>query len=179
MKNTLKAAVEANDLPKIRETLVKIIRSKSDKSVSIDSVTEVIQTTPGLFDKDNGKFYADKAENLTAKQLDEIADDLKSNFSLEKFRLLTEAYAILAESPDYYADKKQKATAKETVAKSDCCKSGKKKSVSCGKVFGAIVMALGCAAAIVGLCVPVKFLLGLGIGIFMLGTAFVYINIRS
>lgn len=161
MKNTLKKALESNNLPEIRESLIDIIRYKSDEPVSIDTVTEVIETTPGLFDKDNGKYYADSAAELTGEQLDKLTEDLKSNFSLEKYRLFTEAYAILAENPGYY-DKK-------------AASSG---STSPGKIFGFILMVLGCAAAIVGLCVPVKFLLGIGIGVFMIGTAVVYINIR-
>lgn len=52
---------------------------------------------------------------------------------------------------------------------------GKKKTVSAvGRTFGYVVLLLGLAAAITGLCVPVKFLIGLGIGVLMLGAAIVY-----
>ena len=40
-------------------------------------------------------------------------------------------------------------------------------------------MTVSAAASIVGLCVPVRFLIGLGIGVIMLGTAIVYLSLRK
>lgn len=47
------------------------------------------------------------------------------------------------------------------------------------KIIGYILMALGAATSIVGLCVPVRFMIGLGIGIILLGIALVYINLHN
>ena len=180
MKNTLKEAMKANDLPKIRELLVEIIRNESGTTTRIEEVTEALETTPGLFDLDDGKNYPRSAERMNEELIDRLADDLKSNFSLEKFRLLTEVYAKKAEDPDFYTPNPSAEVkpADEKKGSPQECKACKKKC-NCASVVGAVIMALGCAAAIVGLCVPVKFLLGLGIGVFMLGTAFVYMSITG
>ena len=42
-----------------------------------------------------------------------------------------------------------------------------------------IIMALGAAAVIVSLCVSLKFLLGIGIGVIMLGSAVGYRGVAS
>ncbi len=55
--------------------------------------------------------------------------------------------------------------------------SGEKKPCAVGRTFGYVILLLGLAAAITGVCVPVKFLIGLGIGVLMLGAAIVYASI--
>lgn len=203
MEKTLKQAVEANNIPAIREALVDIIVKDSGKTVPIQTVTKVLETTPGLFDVDNGKKYADSAADMNESLIQSLINDLKSNFSLEKFSLLTEVYAIKAENPDFF-DKKGNSDSdvpdeidivieerivtdipvdkeeKNTQSVEDDPYEGYVKPVDKGgRKLGAIIMALGFAAAIVGLCVPVRFLIGLGIGVFMLGTALYYVNMRK
>lgn len=46
------------------------------------------------------------------------------------------------------------------------------------KIIGYVLILMGIAAAIVGICVPVKFLIGLGIGVIMLGSAVTYLGIN-
>ena len=202
MEKTLKQAVEANNIPAIREALVDIIVKDSGKTVPIQTVTKVLETTPGLFDVDNGKKYADSPADMTDELVAQLIEDLKSNFSIEKFSLLAETFALdpdrkvkvektssaaspevsdgmqavsLAEEIDPVTDEEREQMledAKATFGAPDAPKGG-------SRIVAAIIMILGCAAAIVGLCVPVKFLLGLGIGVFMLGTALLYININD
>lgn len=186
MEKALQKAIEANNLPAIREALVNIIINDSGKIVPIETVAEVLETTPGIFDTDNGKQYAPTAAQMTDTQIRELIHDLKSNFSPEKFGLLTEVFAIKSNEGVTFITVEETRVI-EPVIDSEPAEmknndeedygENTESTGKSGKKIGAVIMAIGCAAAIVGLCVPVKFLLGLGIGVFMLGTAFVYMSI--
>lgn len=181
MKNAFSEALAANDLPKVRNLLIETIRNESNQTAPIETVTEVLETTPGLFDEDNGKTYAPTAQEMTPALTAQLIEDLKSNFSLEKFKLLTEVYALrvgqtpLEQSVEEALNEDSPATDE---GKNEADDEAYRKPVGKGgRMLGAVFMILGVAAAIVGLCVPVKFLLGLGIGVFMLGTALLYTNL--
>lgn len=168
MENAFKEALAANDLPKVRALLVETILNGSSDPETINSVTEVLETTPGLFDDDNGKTYAPSAREMTPQLTRQLIEDLKHNFSLEKFKLLTETYALQVEGFTPPADEET-----DTTAKPKC-------KCNCGRYVGIVIMVLGCAAAIVGICLPsIKFLLGLGIAVFMLGSVVLYTNLKN
>lgn len=188
MEKALKEAIEANNLPAIREALVNIIVNDAGKIIPVETVTEVLETTPGIFDVDNGKTYDEKDYQNPSQLIDELIKDLKSNFSPEKFGLLTEICVVqVSEGKKYQMpeDETSAVLVEELQAAKPASDAGSKKEeqeygkpkCNCGKIINIVIMALGCAAAIVGLCVPVKFLLGLGIGVFMLGTALLYMQI--
>lgn len=219
MERTLKEAVEANDIVKIRKALTNIIINDSGKTIPIESVTEVLETTNGLFEPDDGKQYPESAAKLTDQQVRQLIRDLNSNFSIEKFSLLTEFFALKANESGYKFDPDEDDTAMPGEASSDnddmeivieertvmvdgddrkpvtraerdemisdakaaWQQEGEScpKKCNCGRIVSAIIMALGCAAAIVGICVPVNFLIGLGIGVLMVGAAALYMNIQS
>lgn len=153
MKKTIKSAIEAHDIPKIRSLVLEMLTKRADSRGTIETVTYAVENVPDLFEKDNGKVYPDlKTETLC----ETLYADLTDNFSGEKLRLFVEA--CVSPAP--------------TEIKSH-------KSSKCAKIIGYIMMALGAAAAIVALCVPLRFLLGIGIGVVMIGSAVTYLNIRS
>lgn len=200
MKKKLKAAVEASDIPQVRSILIDIIEHGAGDTTTIEDVTEAISKTPGIFDADDGKFYASRPEEMTETLIESLREDLDRNFSLEKVRLFTEVESIKAGSPHYFRDREKNLasvadyacdtlsieeevedgrvtaahvsdTPHECAADAGRNADGRKPAA---RIVGYAIMAAGAVAAIVGLCVPVKFLLGLGIGVFLLGTAITY-----
>ena len=188
MKKKLKAAVEAADVPQVRSILVDIIGHGAGDTATIEDVTEAIANTPGIFEPDDGKFYAERPEDMTETLIETLRADLDRNFSLEKVRLYTEVESIKARDPRYFRDREKQmramaeeagealAAAPEPAEPSDQAAPAERPAPAT-RVIGYVIMALGAAAAITALCVPVKFLLGLGIGIFLLGTAVTYMTL--
>ena len=188
MKKKLKAAVEAADVPQVRSILVDIIGHGAGDTATIEDVTEAIANTPGIFEPDDGKFYAERPEDMTETLIETLRADLDRNFSLEKVRLYTEVESIKARDPRYFRDREKQmramaeeagealAAAPEPAEPSDQADPAGRPAPAT-RVIGYVIMALGAAAAITALCVPVKFLLGLGIGIFLLGTAVTYMTL--
>lgn len=142
---------------------------------------------------------------MTETLIDSLREDLKVNFSLPKYRLYTEVQALMVENPNYFSDRQEEidelvtypdgtlaiteevtdgkitaASVSETpMSDAERHMSRRKpKASAVSRKFGYGVMAAGAAAAIVGLCVPVRLLIGLGIGVIMLGSAIVYANLR-
>lgn len=185
MKKKLKAAVEAADVPQVRSILVDIIGHGAGDTATIEDVTEAIANTPGIFEPDDGKFYAERPEDMTETLIETLRADLDRNFSLEKVRLYTDVESIKARRPHYFRDREKQmrdmaeetcealAAAPEPAEPSDPAE----RPAPAARVIGYVIMALGAAAAITALCVPVKFLLGLGIGVFLLGTAVTYMTL--
>lgn len=190
MKKKLKAAVEAADVPQVRSILVDIIGHGAGDTATIEDVTEAIANTPGIFEPDDGKFYAERPEEMTETLIETLRADLDRNFSLEKVRLYTEVESIKARDPRYFRDREKQmramaeeagealAAAPEPAEPSDQADPAERPAPA-ARVIGYVIMALGAAAAITALCVPVKFLLGLGIGIFLLGTAVTYMTLMK
>lgn len=190
MKKKLKAAVEAADVPQVRSILVDIIGHGAGDTATIEDVTEAIANTPGIFEPDDGKFYAERPEDMTETLIETLRADLDRNFSLEKVRLYTEVESIKARDPRYFRDREKQmramaeeagealAAAPEPAEPSDQADPTERPAPA-ARVIGYVIMALGAAAAITALCVPVKFLLGLGIGIFLLGTAVTYMTLMK
>lgn len=188
MKKKLKAAVEAADVPQVRSILVDIIGHGAGDTATIEDVTEAIANTPGIFEPDDGKFYAERPEDMTETLIETLRADLDRNFSLEKVRLYTEVESIKARDPRYFRDREKQmramaeeacealAAAPEPAEPSDQADPAERPAPA-ARVIGYVIMALGAAAAITALCVPVKFLLGLGIGVFLLGTAVTYMTL--
>ncbi len=206
MKDTLKQAVKSGDIRQIRAIMIDSMTCCAGNTATLNQITEAIEKVPGLFDRDDGKFYAASARDMTETLIDSLREDLGSNFSLPKYRLYTEVQALRVSDPDYYAEreKEQKesvaypdgtltiteeivggkvtaASVSETPlpdAGHDTARRRHKRSALCRRI-GYCVMTAGVVASIVGLCVPVRFLIGLGIGVIMLGTAIVYLSLRK
>lgn len=101
-----------------------------------------------------------------------MQEDLTCNFSLPKFRLYTETQALRHADRDYYFGREAITASTEEYTEN------RKSSVTIRRI-AYIIMALGAAAVIVSLCVPMKFLLGIGIGVIMLGSAVGYRGVIS
>lgn len=61
MKDTIKQAVKSGDIPQIREILIDSMTRRAGSVAALNDITEAIETVPGLFVKDDGKFYASSA----------------------------------------------------------------------------------------------------------------------
>lgn len=190
METQLKEAVRARDIPRVRDLLIALIIRESGNINAIESITDVLESTPGIFEPDDGKNYP-TSDKMTPAQTKQLIEDLKSNFSVEKFSLLAEIYELRkpgsvnpsaseAVSTSDEGERKPVSEAEREEMLADAKAvygAGSKPKCNCGRVTGAVMMALGCAAAIVGICVPVNFLIGVGIGVFMLGSAWLYMNL--
>lgn len=174
MKNKIKKAVEANDIPKIRLLLIELMATRAGKTSVLMEISETISSVPGLFEKDNGKTYP-SAIDLTPEGLERLRLDLADNFSLPKYRLFTEANARMQRDPDFQLH--SPIPKKETLEGILATPEEPKDSIPRNKpllIVGFILMILGAVTSIVGLCVPVRFMIGLGIGVILLGAATAY-----
>lgn len=171
MKDSLKKALETSDLPSLRRQLVDIITAHPHRTSTIEDVTQVLGNTDHIFEPDNGRHYPAVSE-MTETLMTELRDDLMTNFSLTKFRLYAEALDA-GVRPMAKRHRKEADTASETPTDSN-----QTPRATIGLTLGWIVLILGLITTIVGICVPVRFMIGLGIGIFMLGTAVAYLNVE-
>ncbi|MDE6006181.1 MAG: hypothetical protein K2G67_01325 [Muribaculaceae bacterium] len=167
MKNKITKAIQANDIPQARELLIEMMSSRAGNTKTILEISETIASTPGIFDTDDGKTYP-VAHEITEEHLAILSEDLRRNFSLPKFRLFTEVHARIVRDPDF--------NLKSSSSNPESNSEDNKKRRHCRPllIVGYILMALGIVASIVGICVPVRFLIGLGIGVLMLGLAVTY-----
>ena len=88
----------------------------------------------------------------------------------------------LSQVPEPRSDRERERMVEDAEAafgKADTDYRAEKPKCSCGRTWGIIITLLGLAGAIVGLCVPVGFLLGLGIGVFLLGTVLLYTGMKK
>ena len=171
MKKALQEAIDSADTARIRSLLTDMAADTRGNAAVVEDITAAVASVPGLFEPDDGKFYAVSAEMMTVPLTDALRQDLDSNFSLPKFRLFVETQAILHRDPKYYSRRMQESDAVGSTAESA-------EAVTTGAgVFSKVafvIMAVGVAAAVVGICVSLKFLLGIGIGVVMLGSALAY-----
>lgn len=176
MKKALQEAIDSADTARIRSLLTDMAAGSRGSIPAIEDITAAVATVPDLFEPDDGRFYASSAEEMTPALIDALRQDLDSNFSLPKFRLFVETQAILHRDPKYYSHRRQESDAVGPAAESA-------EAVTTGAgVFSKVafvIMAVGVAAAVVGICVSLKFLLGVGIGVVMLGSALAYRAIVS
>lgn len=213
MKNMLKRAVETRNLPEIRSALIQMIQKGAGRTGYLNEITGTIEKTPGLFVRDDGKVYASSAKEMTPELIAELENDISDNFSVNKFRLLTEVSAIKSKDPLFYSRHHNTTPQPERPDATDCVdveiveeeievsdnsalvellineqqaeEAGLKETVyptsskaaSIGGKFGYLLLLAGIAAAIVALSIPVRFLLGVSIGVIMLGAALVYASI--
>lgn len=176
MKKSLQEAIDSADKARIRSLLTDMAADTRGNAAVVDDITAAVASVPGLFEPDDGKFYAVSAEMMTAPLIDSLRQDLDSNFSLPKFRLFVETQAILHRDPKFYSHLMQESDATGLITE-----SAEAATAGAG-VFSKIafaIMAVGVAVAVVGNCVSLKFLLGVGIGVIMLGSALAYRAIVS
>lgn len=232
MKKKLEEAIKSDNVAEVRNILLQMVTSKGGSVSMIRDMAEAIGSTKNLFDKDDGKIYANSAKELTRNQIEALREDVKRNFSISKFKLLAEVQEIERTHPSYFRDGTQdvredflypdgsamvleehivnddvvtleahevlpepgdnsedtseeryevkfdsdpEETSEEILEVEDEKAS---KAVSAGKVIGYVLIVLGVAAAITAICIALKFLLGIGIGIIMLGAAIAYFFIN-
>lgn len=193
MKKILKDALKAHDLDKARTVLVEMMTKTPGNVTVLEDIRESIEKTPDLFQVDDGKFYARSAEEMTETLIEELRKDLTTNFSLPKYRLYTEVQALKNSNPKYYNGRQEVCgpiryeiaveAIEETVpalGDEECYAKEvrRRHRISLGRGIGLAVIIAGLVASIVGICVPVRFMIGLGIGVLMLGATVVYTAIN-
>lgn len=178
MKERIRKAVESQDTASLRALLIESISVHAGRPETLIEISEIISTVPALFDTDDGKSYP-SADEMTPRSLDALGEDLKINFSLPKYRLFTEVCARIARDPDFSL--RESSREEEVIngagasnADNPYASQSRGKSL---RILGFILMAAGLATSIVGLCVPVRFMIGLGIGVIMLGSAVAYTTV--
>lgn len=212
MRKALQKAIDAHDITGIRMILIDMASKPAGGISSINDITETIIDVPDLFEKDDGREYAPSPREMTEDLITSLRDDLYENFSLEKFRLLTEVREIERTNPKYFKNRTRTVKTEEfypdgtleitehivgddivtaEVVEMEAAGEPEQESKASGTVaataaryrqfsqlFGYVIILLGVAAAIVGICVPVYFLIGVGIGVMMLGSALVYVMLE-
>lgn len=171
MKNKIREAIEANDITRVRVLLIESMSKNAGKSAALTEISETVSSLKDLFEPDNGKAYPG-AHEMTEVGLKELTEDLHQNFSLPKYRLFTEVHARIARDPEFSLSEEPEVT--ENLEASPL-QPQRPRSIT--KTIGFILMILGAACSIVGICTGVKFMIGLGIGVIMLGSAIVYSGI--
>lgn len=193
MKKILKDALKAHDLDKARTVLVEMMTKTPGNVTALEDIRESIEKTPDLFQVDDGKFYARSAEEMTETLIEELREDLATNFSLSKYRLYTEVQALKNSNPKYYKDRQEVCgPIRDEVAVEAIEETGpdagydemaekeirQYRRTVIGRSIGLAVLILGLVASIVGICVPVRFMIGFGIGVLMLGATVMYTAIN-
>lgn len=185
MKRRILRAMESGNQQEVRQVLVEAIsRGSAD---DIDIVTLAIRETPQLFDPDDGKEYP-AAEEMTPPHIAALREDLLGNFSIRKLQLLTDLYGLInadmeasftsgatQSNQNFQASRSSQSSADSRDDKSypDSSKP------SAAKILGYVIMILGAAASIVGICIPVNFLIGVGIGVILLGSVITVSGLRN
>lgn len=199
------ALIDAEDVQGVRGIILDLIISKAGKTRTLDTVRYAMEKSPGLFEEDNGNIEIRGKETWTQPYVRDLYHALEENFSRKKLLSFVDAGSALALDPAAYKEAsaaevaRREAEADALVADSkdyeekvmicdenviiyedypaDREESNLRKKGNPGNVFGIILMVLGVAAAVVALCVPhILFLLGIGIGVFMIGSSVVYLG---
>lgn len=184
--------MQIGDRRQVRKLLIEAISRGG--SADIEVITYAIESTPDLFDRDDGKVYPEASE-MTPPHVAALREDLKENFSIPKLQLLTDLYGLINADMEPTAPGTRAPRASETSADESADSSALSESEhrdmedygprephsgsKAGRVVGYLLILLGVAAVVVGVSVPVNFLIGVGIGVIMLGAAVVYMSIKS
>lgn len=184
MRKQLKEALEANNIEKARGLLVEMMARNPGNVTVLEDIRETIEKTPGLFQADDGKRYAASADEMTETLIVALREDMAGNFSLQKYRLYAEVQARIKGDPAYYKGGTEVCAEVVDEVRRDGAPDGqasgshRRRGAAVGRAVGFVVMLIGAIAAIVGICIPIKFMIGLGIGVLMLGSTVVYTAIN-
>lgn len=190
MKKALQSAIDSADIILIRKTLVDMVSRNPGSASVIEDVTAAVASVPDLFEPDDGKAYPASPYDMTETLIESLSVDMSRNFSLPKFRLFVETQAVLHRNPKLYSRTAPENDAATSPGESALLSEPDSVTTAAGHVrsgrktgtlrrIAYVIMAAGVAAAVVGLCVSLKFLLGVGIGVVMLGSAIAYRAIMS
>ena len=198
MKDALRKKVAEHDVPGARAIIIRLITDSAGKRSSLESVAYAIEKLPDLFDEDNGSMRGITVADNSPVLRETMHTELENNFSREKLSLYAdlcvsaemdrrehctetgadgeaeaEAYEVNAiETSIAEADNTgdvEEPTAPEPVAET------RRK----GSLAGWIILGIGVVLSIVGLCISFKLLMGIGIGVLMVGSMTLYLDIQK
>lgn len=192
-RKKIEKALQAGDTAAVRRELLDIARNHADNAGALDAVKLAISKSKDLFVKDNGAFRFEKRRDWSAEYRDRLAEALKSNFSREKLSALVEVELALKSDSD--ASKGHETVKEDISADADAAapemhlsekipaddqwSHPERRKLSGVKIAGYVMMLSSLAAIIVALCIPITWLLGVGIVVFMIATAVTYLNLRA
>ena len=198
MKDALRQKVAEHDVAGARAIIIRLITDSAGKRDSLESVAYAIEKLPDLFDEDNGSMRGITLADNSPVLRETMHTELERNFSREKLSL----YADLCVSavmdrhdhcPETGADGEAEAEAYEvdaietSVAETDSAEEAKEPAAPeppvenkrKGSLVGWILLGIGVILSIVGLCISYKLLMGIGIGVLMVGSMALYLDIQK
>lgn len=167
-------AVRFDDAAGVREMIIETLTESPDSMATEEMITFAMDEIPELFAADDGLVLIADPEEWDEAYFAKAESDLRNNFSRDKLVHFQKVSSKLSGNRPMQSD------IKESLSEDEIHMSRREAqpSPAMGKL-GYVLMFIGAAGAITGLFVPVKFLLGLSIGVMMLGIAVVYMNIRK
>ncbi|MCM1369180.1 MAG: hypothetical protein NC204_02280 [Candidatus Amulumruptor caecigallinarius] len=175
MKNKLIKAIEAGDRLLVKEILIDSTAGIPLKKETLEMISLTLSSMPEIFDEDDGVLYPANKRYWTETLTEKIREDLKDNFSRDKLSLIAEISEDITMRPDAERYEYTEQLARTIEAAHE---PYKRRGMPASQILGYVLIALGAVAAIVGLCVSVSFMIGIGIGVFMIGTAVTYMSLR-
>ncbi len=200
-KKNLEDAIKSGDKSRVREIILTQLEKHAGDREALEMVMMAVNSDAGIYDHDDGAFRVLERDSWSGAYADELKEALKRNFSLRGLRLYVDVTTELATNAearrhgeeidrlaivevnekiedieDAQVLENKPSETRDVPINTETPKSGK---TSQSKIIAYILMIAGAAAAIVGLCVSLKLLMGLGIIIILLGSAVGYLAIAG
>lgn len=198
MNDTLRKAVAAHDVPEVRAEIIRLITDSAGNRNSLESVAYAIERLPDLFDEDNGSMKGTTVADNSPVLRETMHTELERNFSREKLSLYADLCVAAVmdhreHCPEAGANGEAEAEAYEvdaietSMVEADNAEDIKGPSAPeppvenrrKGSLAGWIILGIGVILSIVGLCVSFKLLMGIGIGVLMVGSMTLYLEIQK
>lgn len=197
-QKALEDALKAGDKIRVREIVLEELGKRAGHRDALEIVTFAISGDENIYDPDDGSVRVLEKEFWSAAYVDELRSTLGRNFSLKGLKLYMDVTTELANNPDARRngeeidrlaivevnDNNDMPDAVSTVMQEQENQAGQmvsehKNSISATQMAGYILIIAGVIASIVGLCIPLRLLLGIGIVVILGGAALGYVAISS
>lgn len=203
-RKALEEALYAGDKTRVREIVLDELGKRAGHREALEIVTLAISGEEKIYDPDDGSVRVLEKESWSAAYVDELRAALKRNFSLKGLKLYMDVTTELATNPvarrngeeidrltivevdednEIIDDKPDNTSVaplgQDTEAKKESAVSNQKTSLSLTQLVGYVMIIAGVIASIVGLCIPLRLLLGIGIVVILGGSALGYVAIAS
>ena len=168
-RKQLEEALKAKDKMRVRAIVMEALEYHAGKREALEVVAFALDSDVELFEPEDGRLRRLPREQWGPEYEREVREGLKENFSFPALQTYADIVTEMAANPEMGASPQEEEA-------SDSGRAIRKPNPL--KVVGYIIMLLGVAAAIVAVCIPLRFLIGLGIGVFMLGSVVTYLAIK-
>lgn len=189
-------AVKAGRVDEVRAYIIDGLGRHADRTSTLEMVKYAVVNTPDIFDEDEEEFYSLPKDEWNAAYADTLRRELKTGFTRDRVMLYADVEMYLASHPEArqrvpveailsvsevldesdYVEEDRIAIESVEIIEKATEDTGEHPSVA--KIIGYIILIAGLVVSIVGLCIPLNFLVGLGIGVIMIGSAVVYLALK-